>query len=243
MPDAAGPFVDADLRGARFVRADLSGAVLRGVHVPGMDLDAPWLTGGPLLVNGVDVVPLVEAELDRRFPGRALRAAGDPAGLRAAWAAVEAAWSAALDRAATLPAGGVDVSVDGEWSFAQTLRHLVMATDVWLGQAVLELPTPLHPIGQPHAEYATDGYDVSVFRTDLPSYDEVLAVRAERVAMVRDVLAGMTPAELSSLRAHPWSPGHRVPVLSCLHTILTEEWEHLRFAVRDLATVERRPTG
>src|SRR5512144_2210412 len=66
-------FVDADLRGARFVEADLSGVVMRGVQVEGADIDAPWLLSGEgsLLVNGIDVAPLVEAELNRRFPGRA----------------------------------------------------------------------------------------------------------------------------------------------------------------------------
>jgi uncharacterized protein YjbI with pentapeptide repeats len=64
-------FVDANLRGARFVRSDLSGAVMRAVDVAGADIDAPWLLDGEnvLRVNGVDVVPFVEAELNRRFRG------------------------------------------------------------------------------------------------------------------------------------------------------------------------------
>jgi hypothetical protein len=64
-------FVDADPRGARFVRADLSGVVMRAVDVQGADIDAPWLFDGEgvLRVNGVDVIPFVEAELNRRFPG------------------------------------------------------------------------------------------------------------------------------------------------------------------------------
>jgi hypothetical protein len=33
-------------------------------------------------------------------------------------------------------------------------------------------------------------------------------------------------------------PDYEEAVLSCLHTILEEEWEHLRFAVRDLDEVE-----
>ena len=142
-------FVDADLRGARFVGADLSGVVMRGVEVSGADIDAPWLPDGETLrVNGVDVVPFVEAELNRRFPGRADRRAGDPEGLRAAWATLERAWAATLERVAAMPAGTVDVSVGGEWSFAQTLRHLVLATDTWLGRAILEIDKPYHPIGQ-----------------------------------------------------------------------------------------------
>src|SRR6266511_5405887 len=87
----AAEFVGADLRGARFVGADLSGVVMRAVDVSGADIDAPWLFDGEsfLRVNGVDVIPLVEAELNRRFPGRADRRAADPDGLRAAWATLE----------------------------------------------------------------------------------------------------------------------------------------------------------
>ncbi|MEV7429051.1 MULTISPECIES: DinB family protein [unclassified Nocardioides] len=233
-------FVDADLRGARFVRADLSGAVMRSVDLQGADLDAPWLADDDavLLVNGVDVVPLVEAELDRRFPGRADRRAADPAGLRAAWAAVEAAWAVAVDRAAAMPAGTVDVSVDGEWSFSQTLRHLVMATDTWLGRGIRELEQPYHPLGQPHAEYALDGYDTSVFASGTPTWEEVLAARAGRVAMVRDFLAAVTEPELEETHPSPWDPGRLATTRSCLHVILGEEWSHLRFALRDLDAVE-----
>src|SRR3954451_161888 len=88
-------FVDTDLLGARFVGADLSGVVMRGVQVDGADIDAPWLLSGraSLLVNGVDVAPFVEAELNRRFPGRSQQRAEDPAGLRAAWAALERTWA------------------------------------------------------------------------------------------------------------------------------------------------------
>lgn len=233
-------FTDVNLRGARFVRSILSGAVMRGVDAAGADIDAPWLLedGGTLHVNGVDVVPFVEAELNRRFPGRAQRRAKDPDGLRNAWAVLERAWQSALERAAAMPAGAVDTSVDGEWSFAQTLRHLVMATDTWLRRGILELEQPYHPIGQPHAEYETDGYDLSIFTAGTPSYTEVLEARAGRQAMVREFLAAVTDAELSETRRNPWAPELPVTVLSCLHTILNEEWEHLRYAVRDLDAIE-----
>lgn len=228
-------FIDADLSGARFTRADLSGATMRAMTVEGLDIDDPWLTNGPvvLIVNGVDVAPLVDGELNRRFPGRALRRAHDAAGLRAAWDAAEQAWQAALTRVSELPEGAVDAQVDDEWSFAQTLRHLVMATDIWLGRAILGRDE-LHPIGVPYFEYETDGHDMSVFSTESPSYAEVLRVRAERQAMVRDYLAGIGAAELAELRQHPWDPGRQVSVGKCLRTILSEEWEHLRYALRDL---------
>jgi hypothetical protein len=233
-------FTDTDLRGARFVGADLSGVVMRGVDVADVDIDAPWLSDGDsyLRVNGVDVVPLVEAELDRRFPGRAGRRAADPDGLRPAWATVQGTWAGTLERVAALPAGTVDLRVDGEWSFAQTLRHLVLATDLWLGRAVLERDEQFHPLGLPCAGAEEDGLDTSAFTTDTPSYADVLRARAGRVAMVRDFLDTVTAQELAVPRRNPWDPGRRETTLSCLQVILKEEWEHLRFAVRDLHTIE-----
>jgi hypothetical protein len=227
-------FVDRDLRGARFLRSTLAAAVMRGVDVRALDIDAPWLADGALLVNGVDVVPFVEAELNRRFPGRELKQAKDPHGLGTAWAALERAWAAAVDRVVSMPEGAADVSIDGEWSFAQTLRHLVFATDAWLGKAILRRPQPFHPLGQPHAEYETDGYDMSIFATEQPAFPQVLQVRAERQAMVRDFIATVTPDLLAEARPTAWSPTHEEPVLHCLHVIFEEEWEHLRFALRDL---------
>lgn len=227
-------FVDRDLRGALFNRSTLAGAVMRGVDVSGLDIDAPWLADGTLLINGVDVVPLVEAELNRRFPGRELKNAGDPEGLRVAWAALERAWSAAVDRVESMPQSTAEASIGGEWSFAQTLRHLAFATDAWLGKAILRLPQPFHPLGQPYTEYETDGFDMSVFATRHPSFAEVLDLRAERQAMVRGFLATVTPGLLAEPRPTPWSPAHERPVLHCLHVIFDEEWQHLRYATRDL---------
>jgi hypothetical protein len=233
-------FVDANLRGARFRRADLSGVVMRAVDARGADIDAPWLFKGEsfLRVNGVDVIPLVEAELNRRFPGRADRHATDPDGLRAAWAALERTWAATLERAAAMPAGAVDVSVGGEWSFAQTLRHLVMATDAWLGRAILDIEQPFHSIGQPNAEYETDGNDMSIFAAVAPPYSDVLEVRAGRVAMVRDFLATVTSDDLAAIRKNPWASEYPETILSCLHVILLEEWEHHRYAIRDLGAID-----
>lgn len=232
-------FVDTDLRNSRFVGCDLSGAIMRGVDIGGADIDAPWLAEdhGTLSVNGVDVAPFVESELNRRFPGRSERFADNPDGLRAAWESTQRAWAAAVERAAAMPAGTVDRSVDGEWSFAQTLRHLVMATDIWLRQTILGVESPLHPIGQPNAEYFTDGHDPGAFTTAVPVYAEVLGVRAERVDMVRTFLAAATAADLQVPRTNPWAPARSTTTLSCLHTILGEEWEHLRFATRDLDAI------
>jgi hypothetical protein len=238
-------FIGADLSGARFAEADLSGVVMRGVNAEGVDIDDPFLCGGGsfLRVNGVDVVPFVEAELNRRFPGRAARRAEDPDGLRAAWAAVERAWSATFARVAAMPAGTVDLAVGGEWSFAQTLRHLVLATDLWLGRAILQVEQPFHPIGLGHAGIEEGGFDMSVFTTVPPTYAEVLEARGERVAMVRDFLATVTPDVLAAPRKNPHDPRRPETVRSCLRVILKEEWEHLRYAVRDLDAIEAEHAG
>ena len=228
-------FTHTDLRGARFVECDLSRVVMRGVDVGGADIDAPWLCepGGTLFVNGVDVAPLVDAELDRRSPGRSLRRADSPDGLREAWAAVEGAWAATLARVDAMPPGTADVSVATEWTFAETLRHLVMATDVWLGRGIHALEQPFHPLGKPHTADA----DNPSFSISDPSYDEVLAVRAERQAMVRDHIEAVTPELLREPRANPHNPERGETVCSCLHVILEEEWEHHRYAVRDLDAI------
>ena len=232
-------FVGADLRGARFVESDLSNVVMRGVEVAAADIDAPWLVhGGFLRVNGVDVIPFVEAELNRRFPGRADRRAEDPDGLRAAWAALERSWATTLERVAAMPVETVDVSVGGEWSFAQTLRHLILATDMWLGRGILEIEQPFHPLGLRDAATEGDASDSSVFATSTPSYGEVLEARSGRAAMVRDFLATVTSDALAETRKNPHDPRYPETTRSCLHVILEEEWEHHRFAVRDLDAIQ-----
>jgi|SRR5699024_7311274 len=195
-----------------------------------MEVDAPWLRfGEPMIVNGVDIVPFVEAELNRRFPGREEQTAETPQALAAAWAKVEAAWAAALERARTMPPGAVDASVAGEWSFAQTLRHLVYATDKWLPGGALQSGEHPHPLGLNHA---------AVDERPPPSFAEVLSVRADRQAQVRALLATATLQLLDEERASPNDPSQAQTVRRCVQVILEEEWEHLRFATRDLDALD-----
>ncbi len=191
-------FLERNLRGARFVECDLSDVVMRGVDIAGMDIYAPWLSHGPgLQVNGIDVAPFVEQELDRRFPGRSQRRAESPAGLREAWSTVERAWDAAIESATALPAGSVDIRFAGVWSFAETLRHLVHATDIWRGKGVLGLEeADCHPLGLGHGN---KGHE-------LVPFDDVRAARADRAAMVRDFLATVTDQELDEERRNPHNP-------------------------------------
>ena len=68
----------------------------------------------------------------------------------------------------------------------------------------------------------------------------MLAARASRVAEVRDLLGSVTADELAVPRKNPHNPDHPETTLSCVHVILEEMWEHLRFAVRDLDAIEAR---
>lgn len=235
-------FIGANLRGARFVRSDLSEVVLRGVDLGRADLDAPWLleSGEPLWVNGVDVTAFVDVELDRRFPGRSQRRAQTPVQLRSAWAALEAAWASATERVSGMPAGTQDISVDAEWSFAQTLRHVIMAIDTWLRAAIQGDAEPYHPIGQPNVEYYTDGHDPSVFDPGPQPYEDVLAVFGDRMRMMREFLSSVTEPLLLEPRKHPWAPQYTETVLACVGTVLEEGWEHLRYATRDLDVLSAR---
>lgn len=224
-------FVNVSFKGATVRFSDVSGVTMRGVEVDGLDIDSHDLFFGSLLVNGVDVVPLVDAELNRQFPGRELQAARTPEGLREGWAAVRSAWQQTVE---STPPELVDAHVDDEWSLAQTLRHLVLATDVWLRGAILGIQQPLHEIGQIHTGAEEEGVDTSIFRAQAPPYAEVLEVRAERQRMVTDFLRATTTEQLAEERPDPHGE-HRLSVGDCLRVILEEEWAHLRYIRRDLA--------
>ena len=225
-------FVRASFKGATLRFSDVSGVTMRGVNLDGLDIDSHDLAMGTLIVNGVDVVPLVEAELNRQFPGRELQKAETPDGLREGWVAVQAAWQTTVD---DTPLDRVDAHVEDEWSLAQTLRHLIMATDTWLRGGIQRVQQPFHEIGQVFTGAAEMGFDTSIFRADPPTYDEILAVRAERQQLVTDFLETVTPELLAEQRSDPWGFDWHPSVGDCVRVILEEEWAHLRYIRRDLA--------
>ncbi len=150
-------FEDVYLDGARLHDVDLRGASLRMVDLRGLRARDVWLedvdiTGDVenVRINGVDVAPLVEAELDRRDPDRPKMRPTDAAGYREAWDVVERRWAGTVERARTLPPDQLHERVDGEWSFIETLRHLVFATDAWVRRALLGDPEPWDALDLPH---------------------------------------------------------------------------------------------
>ena len=225
-------FIRVSFRGATLRSCDVSGVTMRSVDVGGLDIDSHDLFFGSLVVNGVDVVPFVDAELNRRFPGRELQKSQTPEGLQDGWVAVKAAWATTVTNT---PPDLVHANVDDEWSLAETLRHLVLATDAWLRGGIQGMAQPFHEIGQIFTGAATMGFDMSIFRPDAPAFDEILAVRAERQQMVTDFLAAATPELLAEERNDPWGGGDWRPTVGdCVRVILEEEWAHLRYIRRDL---------
>jgi hypothetical protein len=92
---------------------------------------------------------------------------------------------------------------------------------------------PFHPAGLPNDDDSA-AFDASDFAVDPPPFSEVLEVRADRQSIIRHFIARVTAEELAATRRNPHAPAHPETVRSCLHTILEEEWEHHRYAVRDL---------
>lgn len=256
MPD----FVDADLRGSRFERVDLSGAHLAAVDLAdaqfrGVDLSGAVMRGVELVnvqiygeivnvtVNGVDIGPLINGELNRRYPDRAKMTPADPAGFVAAWDILDRLWDGTVGRARRLPPEMLHESVGGEWSFIETLRHLVFATDSWIRRVILGDPSPWDPLDLPWDEM-TDTPGVPRDRDARPSLDEVLELRRDRIATVREVIEGLTDASLDSdtkpVEGPGWPPPRGFPVRQCLLIILNEEWEHRLYAERDMDVLEAR---
>lgn len=240
----------ADLSGSRFSAVDLRGARIQhswmhGVQMRGVELVDATIDGEvwKLVVNGVDVAPLVEAELDRRYPDRATFRPTTADGFRVAWDRNEQLWATTLDRARALDPAQLHQSVDDEWSFIQTLRHLAFASESWVGRCILGDPSPWHPASLPWDQMpASEG--VPWDRDARPSLEEALALRADAMALVRGVVDRLTDEQLQE-RTAPlvglgWpDEGESFPVLECLRVVLSEEWEHRRYAERDLAVLER----
>ena len=76
----------------------------------------------------------------------------DPDGFREAWHILDRLWEGTLDRARRFTPDQLHECVDGEWSFIETLRHLVFATDCWVRRAILGDPSPWDALGLPLAE-------------------------------------------------------------------------------------------
>jgi len=255
-------FHDQDLTGAHFERVGLRDAHMEAVDLTGAQIRGTVFNGSRMrgvefvdvdisgelqnvVVNGVDIAPLVEAELNRRMPERAKMRPDDSDGFREAWAILERLWKGTVARAMTLPAAALHRNVDDEWSFIQTLRHLNFVSAAWVDRMVLGNASPWQPLDLPWDE--APGWDgIPWDREARPSLDVVLTVRRERQAMVRHVLESVTDEQLAAdiTRTEPgWPRIENFPVKECLRIVLTEEWQHRLYAERDLTALQTPPSA
>ena len=246
-PDGA---ATTTLRGARLRGADLRDLEIRDCRVDGLrivdSVGTRVSVSGALatvIVEDVDVTDHVREVLDARHPGRRqAREAITPEDFQEAWSLVSARWDDLLAAQREAPAARAHTSVHGEWSLVETLRHLRFAADAWLGTAILDEPAPHHrwglpPDGTPPEIVQQLGLELAA----APSLEQVLGIRAERRAALERVLGALSETELD--RVCKGTPGPGYPerdyvVRDCLRVILTEEVEHLRYALRDLAALE-----
>lgn len=236
-----------DLSGSRFEQVNLSGTRVHGAFLIGTKVTDAWvhsldLSGNiqSLVVNGVEVAGYVQAELERRHPELGYLDSKDVPGLHRAWAKVQEIAAATLGTARGLPPAMLDESVDGEYTYLQTLRHLVFAADRWITGPVLGEADPFHPLGYaydsaPPAERAPLDMDAH------PTLDDVLEVRAERTGFVDTLVRDATDESLARVVDSP--NGGTTTVGDCIRVVIFEEWWHHHYADRDLAVLASRTPG
>jgi hypothetical protein len=230
---------EGDLAGAVFWGADLKGAVFRDVNLTDATISHAWLVNVEIdalvdgvVINGVDVTAYVN-ERDPWFPLRGMLRPETPTDMRATWTALEAEWAKTIARAQAMPEAARNESVNDEWSFVQTLRHLVFAMDKWFTAPILG--GDFHPIGLPNrgsVDFPWPGLDDSL----TPTFAEALAVRVERVTRFRDYLESVAAADFARPIEVLENGPH--PLQECLFTVFEEEFWHNRYAQRDLTLLE-----
>jgi DinB superfamily len=186
------------------------------------------------VVDGVAVDPPVTVAQAERLAAAGLLA-DRPETLVAAWDRLGGIWDETVGQARGLSDDQAAQRVAGEWSFVETQRHLVFTTDAWIGRIVLGRDGAFHPVGLP-----PDFMDARMFGIDVdahPTLDEMLAVRDECRATVRELLAGATPEDLAREGQNGFT------VLGAVQVVMFEEWAHHEYATRDLAKLGDADAG
>jgi hypothetical protein len=218
-------FWGVDLQRATLRDVDLTGARISHARLVDVVIDAEI---DRLVVNGVDVTAYVN-ERDQWFDLRSQLRPTDPDAIRDGWQAFGAAWERVIERALGRTEEQRNASVDGEWSFAQTIRHLVFATDKWFTVPVLG--GAFHPIGLPNSGSVDFGWPGIDAAAD-PTFDDAVSAWRDRTAQMRDHLDDIEPAALTDevmVLENGASAVH-----DCIGVVFEEHFQHLRYAIRDL---------
>ena len=224
-----------DLNGAVFWGVDLQRAMFRDVDLMGARISHARLVDvavdgeiDRLVVNGVAVTDYVN-ERDEWFALRRCLHPTEAEQMRQGWQAFVEAWTGAIDRARTLPDEQRHASVDGEWSFVQTVRHLVFGTDKWFTVPILG--GTFHPIGLPNSGSVDVGWP-GIDAAAEPTFDDTVAAWEDCAGRLGDHLVAIVPTSLHDevvvIENGP------TPVHDCIGVVFEEHFQHLRYALRDL---------
>lgn len=220
---------------------NLIGKRVRGLWLANAHVTGAWLMNASiegdfegLVMNGVEVAPLIDAELRKRHPILAKNYSRSIASRLEALDDVYAVWDALITRATVMGDEALHTQVDGEWSFAETVRHLIYATDCWFRHGVLDDGDAIHAIAMSHSEEY--GKVPAIDLDAKPSFDEVLRVRRENQAQLRTYMASLSDDDLNRpcTPSHPGHPSGTFPVGEALWVIVNEEFWHSTYAERDL---------
>ncbi|MGA0863163.1 MAG: DinB family protein [Ilumatobacteraceae bacterium] len=219
-------FWGVNLKGSMFRDVDLSDSTMFHVSARKVSIDG---IVERLVVNGVDVTDHVNAH-DRWYPLRAMLEPQTAEACRDAWTRVSTEWNGLVERAAGMPGAALLESVDGEWSFRDTLRHLVFVRDKWFAGPLLGR-SRFTAFGLPNTgsrDLDWPGLDLSLE----PPVEEVLAHRGRQNEEFSEWLQ---TSDFSSLPPESQVlENGAMPTMMCVHAVLEEEFEHLRYALRDL---------
>ncbi len=235
-------FEGKDLTDAEFWGVELTNATFRDVNFTGVRMKNVWLVDveidglvDRLVVNGVDVTAFVNQH-DAWYPMRGMLRPDSIGGLLDALDVLDAAWAAAVERARGLTDAQLHESVAGEWSFVETQRHLVFGVDKWFSGPLIGQST-FNAIGLPNTgsrDFGWTGLDLDA----MPTFEEVLAVRAEQSAQLRAFVDGLSTDEFT--RDVEVLENGTVALIECLYTVFEESFEHHRYALRDLDAVSQQ---
>lgn len=229
-------FEDRDLSESVFWGVNLQNTTFRDANVSGStffhtlwnNVSIDGVVDG-LVINGVDVTEYVNRN-DRWYPLRTQLEPQTREELVTAWQTIDGDWAKVIAWAKTNPEK-VDVSVNGEWSLLDTFRHLLFAMDKWFSVPVMGESSftecALPNTGSQGREWP--GLELSA----APSFDQVLALRTEHSNRFAQHIRNLDIAGLPETVEVP--ENGTVPTLMCFHVVLEEEFEHLRYMIRDLS--------
>lgn len=207
---------------ARQEEVDFSRIRLHGPNFEDTVITDGWFFGADfsgdvegLRINGVEVAPLIQAELDRQFPQRTVLRANDPRQFVEAWTMLEGRWETTTARARSLPETWLYERINEEWSFVETLRHLIFATDCWLRRAIEAEPYPYHAWGIA-GSWLSDPASLGIDAEATPTLGDVVIVRQERMSEVGAMISTLSADDLERICVPPVTPGtHKCRIRYC----------------------------